>query len=215
MKKIYITEFQLNLLKPKDKEEVTFQEFFINIKDFLKGLMKLPYETKPSELFQKRGIDKDKLISKMKDINLIVSSEKIFEVPKDGTNKKVAKHTIKYSIPKNNFNEKLKSLYKCMFLESNNPQVFDNNKKIINDILVMDDDDAYKNRGGFDKSLIDEDGECGATSCGSVMQGGGLNPSAGQYDVPFKNVQKRDFWKPALTRNKDEKNKSISMNRKS
>lgn len=55
--------------------------------------------------------------------------------------------------------------------------------------------------------------EDGATSCGGAMQGGGGNPSAGQYDVPLGTVQRRGFYGPALKRNKDEKNSSISMNR--
>ena len=217
MKKIYIKESQLELLNESNiNEEVTFYDFFVNVKSFLKDLMKKPYESKPSNLFLNIGVCKDELISKMKDINLIVGNEKIIEVPKDGENKKVAKHIIQYKIPKNRFKDKLKSLYKEFFSESiNKPQVFDNTDDIIKNMLKMDSDNAYKKRGGFDKTLVSEDGEGGATSCGNVMQGGGSNPSAGQYDMPFKNIQKRDFWKPALTRNKDEKNKSISMNRKS
>ncbi|MBR6516964.1 MAG: hypothetical protein IKT40_09040 [Bacilli bacterium] len=216
MKKIYIKESQLELisgLNNKD-EEVTFEEFFINIKDFLKGILQKPHETNPSELFTNRGITKNELISKLKDINLIKSEEKIDERPRVEGGKKVAIHTIKYNVLKNRFKDKLKCLYKDIFVESYNPQVFSDTSKVIEDILSMDSDNAYHNRGGFDKTIVSEDGEGGgATSCGSVMQGGGSNPSAGQYDVPFKNVQRRDFWKPALKRNKDEKNNSISMNR--
>lgn len=223
MKKVYINESQLSIIIDNKDEEVTFYDFFINIKNFLKDLMKKPTETNISDLFSNKGLTKDSLISKLKDANLIVSDEKINELPRGEKGKKIAVHTIKYSIPKNRFKDKLKSLYKEIFMESNNsisskPQVFSNTSKIIKDMLEMDSDNAYKNRGGFDKLLVSEEGEGGiggATSCGSVMQGGGSNPSAGQYDAPFKNIQKRDFWKPALTRNKDEKNKSISMNRKS
>ena len=39
--------------------------------------------------------------------------------------------------------------------------------------------------------IISEDG---ATSCGSVMQGGGLNPDAGQYTKPFSKVQRRKIY---------------------
>lgn len=216
MKRVYINESQLELLNGinKNNDEVTFYEFFVNVKSFLKDLMKNPHETTPSELFSKKGISKDELISKMKDINLITSDEKIDEVVKDGGDgKKVAIHTIQYKIPKNRFKDKIKYLYKDMFIESKK-QVFSNSSDMVKDMLEMDYDGAYHNRGGFDKSLVSEEGEGGgATSCGSVMQGGGSNPSAGQYDVPFKNVQKRSFWSPALKRNKDEKNKSISMNR--
>lgn len=62
------------------------------------------------------------------------------------------------------------------------------------------------------ESILSEDGEGamgtgGATSCGNVMQGGGSNPSAGQYDVPFQ------ADKETKKRNKDFKNGSISMHR--
>lgn len=43
-----------------------------------------------------------------------------------------------------------------------------------------------------DNKLVNEDG--GATSCGSAMQGGGLNPDAGQYIKPFGNVQRRKIY---------------------
>lgn len=62
----------------------------------------------------------------------------------------------------------------------------------------------------FEKESLQEDG---AASCGSVMQDGGTNPDAGQFITPVSPVQRRSFWKPALKRNKDEKNGSISMNR--
>lgn len=39
--------------------------------------------------------------------------------------------------------------------------------------------------------IINEDG---ATSCGSAMQGGGLNPDAGQYTKPFGKVQRRKIY---------------------
>lgn len=36
--------------------------------------------------------------------------------------------------------------------------------------------------------------EDGATSCGSAMQGGGLNPDAGQYTTPIGKVQRRKIY---------------------
>lgn len=178
MKKIYIKESQLSIISDNlnKEKEVTFYEFFINIKSFLKDLLNKPYEAKPSELFN--SISKDELLKKMKDKGIVISSERIDEVPEsDGSSKKVAKHFIMYKIPKNNFEGKIKTLYNEM----------------------------YK------KDSLNEDG---ATSCGSVMQGGGGNPDSGQYTTPMSPVQRRKFWEPALKRNKDEKNNSISMNRK-
>lgn len=222
MKKIYIKEEKLSLFLNEEKE-VTFYEFFINAKSFLKDLLKKPHEAEPSELFKKHGISKSDLIHRMKDVGLLKSNERIDEVPVSegkkthpyGT-KLVAKHYVKYSIPRNRFEEKMKVLYKELFTEtydnwmsacpniigvqnqmcanslandfserianavnskkdSYKPQVFKDSDKLITDMLDMDVDGAYKNRGGYDKDVVEEDGAAGAggaTSCGNVMQGG-------------------------------------------
>lgn len=187
MIKIYLTEEQISLLNDESKnEEVTFYEFVVNVKQFLKDLLKKPSTAEPSNLLLKLTKSKGELVKKMKDIGLIKSSERIDEVPVEEDKhpygkKMVAKRYITYTVPKARFSEKIKELY--------------------NDIV----------RGKED--LVNEEGE-GATSCGSVMQGGGSNPSAGQYDVPFKSLQRKNFWYSSLKRNGDEKNKSISINRK-
>ena len=56
------------------------------------------------------------------------------------------------------------------------------------------------------ENFIQEDGG-GATTCASVMQGGGDNPSAGQYDVPFLGD------KQTKKRSKDFSNGSMMMQR--
>lgn len=213
MTKIYIKENQVSLLiNEEQNEEITFYEFVINVKQFLKDLLKKPIEAKPSELLSKAGLTKDELLKKMKDIGMIKSDERIDEVPVEESKKHpygtklVAKHYISYKIPRKRFKEKMQELYKDCISECDKKHVFSNTKKIINDMLDMDGE-TYKKRGGYDESLVSE------TDCASVMQGGGDNPSAGQYDVPFSSPQRRSFWKPSLKRNKDEKNKSISINR--
>lgn len=187
MIKIYLTEEQISLLNDDSKknEEVTFYEFVVNVKQFLKDLLKKPSTAEPSSLLLKLTKSKDELVRKMKGIGLIKSSERIDEVPVEEDKhpygkKMVAKRYITYTIPKARFSEKMKELY----------------------------NDVVNNK----ENLVNEDGE-GATTCGSVMQGGGTNPSAGQYDVPFKSLQRKKFWYSSLKRNGDEKNKSISINR--
>ena len=187
MKKIYINEDKLSLLINEEKE-VTFYEFFVSAKKFLKDLLDKPHEAEPSELFKKNGISKSDLISKMKDIGMLKSNERIDEVPVEegkthpyGT-KLVAKHYVKYLVPRKRFEDKMKALYKELFAEcGDRKQVFKDTEQLITDILDMDSDGAYKNRGGYDKDVVEEDGAAnggGATSCGNVMQGGGHNPDA-------------------------------------
>lgn len=221
MKRIYIKENQLHLLEQEEKE-ITFYEFFINVKSFLKDLLKKPSDADVSGILKSKGISKNGLISKMKDIGLIKSDDRIDEVPVEeekkthpyGT-KLVAKRFVKYSIPRKDFENKIKNLYKELFKEEERKHVFKDTEKLITDILDMDSDNAYKNRGGYDKDIMNEDGAAsgGATSCGNVMQGGGGNPDAGQFITPVSPTQRRSFWKPAMKRNKDEKNGSMTMNR--
>lgn len=76
--------------------------------------------------------------------------------------------------------------------------------------VIMTEQDIHNIVMDVVNKIIKEEGEGGtggATSCGNVMQGGGTNPSAGQYDVPFladKETEKR---------NEDFDNGSISMHR--
>lgn len=185
MKYIYINEDKLSLLI---NEEVTFYEFFVSAKKFLKDLLDKPYEAEPNDLFKRNGISKSDLISKMKDIGMLKSNERIDEVPVEegkthpyGT-ELVAKHYVKYLVPRKRFEDKMKVLYKELFNECDvKKQVFNDTEQLIIDILDMDSDGAYKNRGGYDKDVVEEDGSAnggGATSCGNVMQGGGHNLDA-------------------------------------
>ena len=205
MKNIYITENQLCVLAENEKKEITFYEFFVNIKKYLKDLLTKPEDAEPNQMLLHK-VDKNDLMKKMIDLGIIKKSEKIDEVLVDEDAKKVAKHYVQYKVPKRNFEEKVKELYKEVMSEQ---FVFANEQELVDEIKAMDSDNAYALRGG-----LNEEGEGGgATSCGSVMQGGGANPDAGQYTVPFGKIQ-RKFFKSSLTRNDDEENGSISMNRK-
>lgn len=209
MKNIYITENQLKKIYGQENEEVTFYEFFVNVKKYLKDLLTKPADAEPSSILT-RNVSKNELLKKMTDLGIIKKSEKIDEVPVEEDTKKVAKHFVQYKVPKRNFEEKVKELYKEVVSENISKSVFGNEQELVDEIKNMDYDNAYATRGG-----LNEEGEGGgATSCGSVMQGGGLNPDAGQYTTPFGNVQRRSFYGDTLKRNKDSKNGSISMNRK-
>lgn len=164
MKRIYLTEDKFKMLFEK-KEEVTFYDFFINVKQFLKELLTNPNKAEPTDIFKAKGLDKTELVKKMENLGLIQKKERIDEVPVTedkkhpyGT-KLVAKHYIQYVIPKANFSQKIHKLYDELFSQQ-----------------------------------ITEEGEGGATTCGSAMQGGGGNPDAGQYTVPFGKMQKRKIY---------------------
>lgn len=211
MKNIYITEKQLTLIS-EEKDEITFYEFFVNVKKYLKDLLSNPTNAKANNVLT-RNISQEELLNKMTDLGIIKKCEKIDEVTVEEGSKKVAKYFVQYKVPKRNFEEKVKELYKDV-VEESYKSVFGDEQRLVDEIKNMDYDGAYSTRGG-----LNEEGEGGAaiggaTSCGSVMQGGGTNPDAGQYTVPFGQVQRRDFYKGALKRNKDSKNGSISMNRK-
>lgn len=216
-RKIYINENQLSLIKESvEKEEMTFYEFFTRTKAFLKDLLTKPSEAEIDSSLLKQGITKDGLINAMKDIGMLKSKESIDEVPIEEAKhpfgkKMIAKHYIKYMVPRSNFFEKMKVLYKDLIKE-HFKQVFKDENTMVDDI-ISNSNEEYHMRGGC-KKMLDEEGEGGgATSCGGVMQDGGSNPSAGQYDVPFGQVQRRKFYGDSLKRNKDEKNGSITMNR--
>jgi hypothetical protein len=206
MKNIYITENQFHILAEKNDDKITFYEFFVNVKKYLKDLLTKPASADPDKTLL-HNIDKKEFLNKMLDLGIVKKSEKIDEVFEEEKAKKVAKYYVQYRVPKRNFEDKVKELYKDIM---NEQTVFANEQEIIDAIKANDHDNAYSSRGGLNE---EGEGGGGATSCGSAMQGGGSNPDAGQYTVPFGNVQRRKFYSGALKRNKDSKNGSISVNR--
>lgn len=120
-KKIYINEEKLSILR-ESKEEVTFYGFFTQIKNFLKQLLTNPATAEPSDILKKHGLNKDILITKLKKKGLLKSDENITEVPideakdKNPLGKKLrAKYTIKYSVPRLDFEKKMHRLYTEIF----------------------------------------------------------------------------------------------------
>lgn len=208
MKKvIYISESKLPILK-ESENEVTFYSFFTNIKDFIQELLVDPINAKPNDFLKSHGFNKSGLIKKLMDRDIINRKENIKEVPngmvEDG--KQESMYSVQYKVPKKNFERKIHRLYSRLF-EAN---VFNNQESMIEDILNMDNDNAYKDRGGLDK-VVTEDGE------GSMAFGGATNANisaAAMYDVPMGGVQRKKFYGDTLKRNKDEENNSISMNHK-
>lgn len=113
MKTIIINENNLNNLI-ESKDEITFYSFFVHIKNFLKELLQDPVNATPSnELKGYLKCDNKHVIEKLIDFDIIRRSNKIIETPKEVTadNKSKVRYSVKYSIPKKMFKEKIHKLY--------------------------------------------------------------------------------------------------------
>lgn len=112
--KIIINEKKLLLLKESDDEEVTFYKFFTEVKNFLKDLLEDPINAKPSEFLTSHGVSKTELLDKMLDKDIIKKKENIDE-PNDASGNMKSRHYLQYSVPKKNFEGKMKRLYSSFF----------------------------------------------------------------------------------------------------
>lgn len=178
MKRIRITESQYQLLK-EFQDELTYYKFYSGVVDFLNWLLQSPSDAQPNDILKSHGITRKLLIQGLVDRGILTRKNKVVEVPsEDG--KMTSKMLAKYSVIRKNFEKKLHRLH-IQLCECSKPNV----------------------------TMLDEDGAAsiGGMSCGFAMQGGGSNPSAGQYDAPVSGVQKRKFWFPD---NEDKPKKSRS-----
>lgn len=115
MKKVIIDESKLLLIKEnEEKEEVTFYEFFTAVKNYLKKLLDDPIGAEPSDLFKNNDISKKELLNKMLDRGIIKKKENIDE-PNDADGNMKSMHYLSYSIPKKDFEHKIKRLYDYFF----------------------------------------------------------------------------------------------------
>lgn len=209
-KTIIITEKQYKLIREGLEREITFYEFAKSVKGFLKQLLDKPSEAEVDNLLHDE-ISKKELLKSLKDLGMLNYTEKIEEVEDEVLGKKVGKRFIQYSIPKTNFNDKMHKLYNSIIKESKS--VFSNEDAEVEKIKKMDSNGDYKKRGGLRKEdTLNE------TDCAGVGAVGDGSDSSGQYATPFSAVQRKQsyksFWKKSLSRNKNEDNKSISINKK-
>lgn len=146
--KVYINEDKLSLLK---EEEITFYGFFTQVKNFMKELLSGNVTAEPSDVLKSHGLGKKELIKKLLKRGLLKSNENITEVPNGEENGKLrASHTVKYSVPRENFETKFHRLYTELFEnEWKKKSVLSNEKEEIQKILDNDSDNAYHKRGGY------------------------------------------------------------------
>lgn len=125
MKKIYLNEKKLILIK-ESEDEVTFYKFFTEVKNFIKDLLDDPIGAEPSSFFKAHGISKSTLLNKMLDRDIISKKENIDE-PNDADGKIKSMHYLQYKVPRKNFEQKIKRLYSYFF---------ENGKKKINESFL-------------------------------------------------------------------------------
>jgi hypothetical protein len=97
----------------QDKKEVTYYQFYSNIQNFLSKLKSKPTSAEPSKLLKDNDFGKEKLIRVLIKRNIIKRKESI----KDPTNseEKTAKYYVKYTIIRDKFEDKIKTLYHDYF----------------------------------------------------------------------------------------------------
>lgn len=98
----------------KDMLAMTQFKFKANIKKFLAALLEDPTGAEPDMIFTQNGLDKNKLIKALVDNKVITKKMTIDDHDEDG-NPHTARMIVKYSVPKERFNEKLDALYDILF----------------------------------------------------------------------------------------------------
>lgn len=111
-KTIIINEEMANELK--DMLTMTQFKFKANIKKFLASLLEDPTGAEPDMIFTKNGLDKNKLIKALVDNKVITKKMTIDDHDADG-NPHTARMIVKYTVPKERFNERLDALYDILF----------------------------------------------------------------------------------------------------
>lgn len=183
-------------------------KFKANIRKFLAALLEDPTGAEPDAIFTHNGLDKNKLIKALVD-NKVMTKKMTIDDHDENGNPHTARMIVKYSVPKERFNERLDALYDVLFPDVDakiNESLFetdpyeDSLKIIKNSPLTMGVvsggvncklspeygmgkffDDAAKgiNQKIEDKKLDEEGG--GATSCSGV-DGNGFG--SGEFTVP-------------------------------
>ena len=97
----------------KDMLAMTQFKFKANIKKFLAALLEDPTGAEPDMIFTQNGLDKNKLIKALADNKVITKKMTIDDHDAEG-NPHTAKMIVKYSVPKECFNERLDALYDTM-----------------------------------------------------------------------------------------------------
>lgn len=113
--KIYIPQNKLQVLKENVTKEVTFFEFFRDVKKFLKELLEDPFNAEVTGVLKENGIDNNELKNTLLNRGIIKKKEKIDEPYDEVSKKKKSMFHVTYNVPKKNFERKIQRLYTYYF----------------------------------------------------------------------------------------------------
>lgn len=97
-----------------DKYRMTEEKFFNGVKKFLSCLLSDPVNADTSERFKAHGLDRNKLISILKEKGILSKKQRINDKDENG-DFKPATMRVKYMVAKKDFERKLKRLYIELF----------------------------------------------------------------------------------------------------
>lgn len=110
---IILPSNSIGLLK-ESQEEVTFFEFFNEIKKFIAKLLDDPINAMPSDFLVSHGFNCKDLKNKLISLNIIKRNESIDEpVNEDGEAEST--YHVSYKVPKQGFKRKIRRLYQNTF----------------------------------------------------------------------------------------------------
>ena len=111
MKIIHINESQFKALIREESDELPFQTFYEETLKFIKGILNDPIGAKPSDILVSHGLDGKKLRKKLCDYGVIKKDEDIREPYDETSGKQTSRYYVKYSVPRENFKDKLRKLH--------------------------------------------------------------------------------------------------------
>lgn len=109
-KKIYISEESVRKLSESGRE-LTFFSFFTDMKNFIADLLRDPCKASPSETLTRLFGEKEHLIQKLIDKNVITRKEKVEEPYNADKKRKEAVYHVSYKVPRNGFKDKIRMIY--------------------------------------------------------------------------------------------------------
>lgn len=97
MKIIHLNESKLDLLF-EDNNKMAFNDFYDNVLDFIKKLIKDPINAQPSDLLKSYGLTNAELRKKLSDYGVVEKKEDIREPYDETSGKKESRYYVSYKV---------------------------------------------------------------------------------------------------------------------